>query len=88
MDWLRTRADKNGLLALPKASLSLVSTSGLQEGPSLPEGSVALVTDSLESQSWPQFSMETYRKHLKTSLLGHTVLYAEVTTSTMDLLQG
>ncbi|XP_040037876.2 biotin--protein ligase isoform X1 [Gasterosteus aculeatus] len=88
VDWLRTRADKNGLLALPKASLSLVSTSGLQEGPSLPEGSVALVTDSLESQSWPQFSMETYREHLKTSLLGHTVLYAEVTTSTMDLLQG
>ncbi|KAL6099216.1 hlcs [Pungitius sinensis] len=88
VDWLRTRADQNGLLTLPKASLSLVSTLRLQDGPSLPEGSVALVTDSLGSQSWPQFSMETYREHLKTSVLGHTVLYAEVTTSTMDLLQG
>ncbi|KAM8897237.1 biotin--protein ligase isoform 2-T2 [Spinachia spinachia] len=88
LDWLRTRADQNGLITLPKASLSLVSTLGLQDGPSLPEGSVALVTDSLGSQNWPQFNVETYREHLKTSLLGHTVLYAEVTTSTMDLLQG
>ncbi|XP_031727425.1 LOW QUALITY PROTEIN: biotin--protein ligase [Anarrhichthys ocellatus] len=88
VDWLRTRADQNGLLTLSKASFSLVSSSELQDGPSLPEGSVALVTNSLESQSWPQFSMETYRENLKTSLLGHTLLYAEVATSTMDLLQG
>ncbi|XP_068577396.1 biotin--protein ligase isoform X1 [Cebidichthys violaceus] len=88
VDWLRTRADQNGLLTLSKASFSLVSSSELRDGPSLPEGSVALVTDSLESQSWPQFSMETYRENLKTGLLGHTLLYAEVATSTMDLLQG
>ncbi|XP_034405713.1 biotin--protein ligase isoform X1 [Cyclopterus lumpus] len=88
VDWLRTHADENGLLALSKASLSLVSSSELQDGPSLPAGSLALVTDSSESHSWPQFSMETYRENLKTSLLGHTVLYAEVATSTMDLLQG
>nr|XP_033496928.1 biotin--protein ligase-like [Epinephelus lanceolatus] len=66
----------------------MVSCSELQDGPSLPEGSLALVTNSSESQSWAQFNMETYSKNLKTSLLGHTLLYAEVVTSTMDLLQG
>ncbi|XP_056298565.1 biotin--protein ligase isoform X1 [Pseudoliparis swirei] len=88
VDWLRTRADPNGLISLSKASLLLVSSSELQDSPSLPGSSLALVTDSSESQSSPQFSMETYRENLKTSLLGHTVLYAEVATSTMDLLQG
>ncbi|XP_031166802.1 biotin--protein ligase isoform X1 [Sander lucioperca] len=88
LNWLQTRADQNGLLTLSKASLRMLSSSELQDGPSLPEGSLALVTNSSESQSWPHFSMETYSKNLKTSLLGHTVLYAEMVTSTMDLLQG
>lgn len=86
LKWLQTRADQNGVLTLSKASLRMVSCS--QEGPSLPDGSLALVTNSSESQSWDQFSMETYSRNLKTSLLGHTLLYAEVVTSTMDLLQG
>ncbi|XP_051242345.1 biotin--protein ligase isoform X1 [Dicentrarchus labrax] len=86
--WLHTRADQNGLLKLPKASLRMVSCSEHQDGPSLPDSSLALITDSSESQSWAQFSMETYSKNLKTNLLGRTVLYAEVTTSTMDLLEG
>ncbi|XP_029304540.1 biotin--protein ligase isoform X2 [Cottoperca gobio] len=88
LTWLQTHADQNGLLTLSKASLALVSCSELQDGPSLPEGSLALVTNSSESQSWPQFSMEIYSKNLKSSLLGHTLLYAEVLTSTMDLMQG
>ncbi|XP_049447453.1 biotin--protein ligase isoform X1 [Epinephelus fuscoguttatus] len=88
LNWLLTRADQNGLVTLSKASFRMVSCSELQDGPSLPEGSLALVTNSSESQSWAQFSMETYSKNLKTSLLGHTLLYAEVVTSTMDLLQG
>ncbi|XP_023260538.1 biotin--protein ligase isoform X1 [Seriola lalandi dorsalis] len=86
--WAETRADQNGLLTLSKTSLKMVSFSQLQDGPLLPEGSLALVTDSSESQSWAQFSMETYSKNLKTSLLGHTLLYAEITTSTMDMLEG
>ncbi|XP_074466899.1 biotin--protein ligase isoform X1 [Sebastes fasciatus] len=86
--WLQTRVDQSGLLTLSKASLMMVTCSELQDGPSLPDGSLALVTNSSESQSWAQFSMETYSENLKTSLLGHTLLYAEVVTSTMDLLQG
>ncbi|XP_044078365.1 biotin--protein ligase isoform X3 [Siniperca chuatsi] len=88
LKWLQTHADENGLLTLSKASLRMVSCSELQDCPLLPEGSLALVTNSSESQSWAQFSMETYTKNLKTSLLGRTLLYAEVVTSTMDLLEG
>lgn len=54
----------------------------------LPDGSLALVTDSPECQSPEKFSMETYGKNLKSSLLGNTVLYAEVATSTMELFEG
>uniref|UniRef100_A0A3Q0T2Y1 Holocarboxylase synthetase n=1 Tax=Amphilophus citrinellus TaxID=61819 RepID=A0A3Q0T2Y1_AMPCI len=88
LKWLQTRAEHNGVLTLSKTSLRMVSCSELQDGPVLPKGALALVTDSSETQSWAHFSMETYSKNLKTSLLGHTVLFAEVVTSTMDLLEG
>ncbi|KAM7398666.1 hypothetical protein PAMA_006530 [Pampus argenteus] len=88
LKWLQTCVAKNGLLMLSKASLRPVSCCELQKGPPLPDGSLALVTDSSESQSWEHFSMETYRKNLKTSVLGRTLLYAEVVMSTMDLLEG
>ncbi|MBN3297921.1 BPL1 ligase, partial [Amia calva] len=35
-----------------------------------------------------QFSLDTYTCNLQTRTLGHTVLYAEVTPTTMDLLEG
>ncbi|XP_041865325.1 biotin--protein ligase isoform X2 [Melanotaenia boesemani] len=88
LKWAQSKADQNANLTFPKASFRILSGSDLQGGPPLPEGSLALVTDSTESQDWAQFSMETYRKHLKTSQLGHTLLYAEVVSSTMDLLEG
>ncbi len=88
LKWLQTRADQNGLLTLSKASLRMVSCSELQDGNLLTEGPLALVINSSEFQSWAQFSMETYSKNLKTTLLGRTLLYAEVVTSTMDLLEG
>lgn len=88
LKWAETRADQNGLLTLSKTSLKMVSSAELHDGHPLPEGSVPLVTDSSDSQTGTQFSMETYSKNLKTSLLGHTLLYAEIVTSTMDLLDG
>lgn len=88
LKWLLARADQNGLLTLSKAYLRMMPSSELQDGLLLPEGSPALVTDSSESQGWVQFCMETYSKNLKTSLLGHTLLYADVATSTMDLIEG
>lgn len=88
MKWLQTRAEKNGLLTLPKTCLKVVSNCELQNGPLLPESCVTLLTDSKEAQRWELFNMETYSKNLKTRVLGRTVLYAEVVTSTMDLLEG
>uniref|UniRef100_A0AAX7T2M5 BPL/LPL catalytic domain-containing protein n=1 Tax=Astatotilapia calliptera TaxID=8154 RepID=A0AAX7T2M5_ASTCA len=88
LKWLQAHAEHNGVLTLSKASLVMMSGSDLQDALLLPEGSVALVTNSAESQSWAHFSMETYSKNLKTKLLGHTVLFAEIVTSTMDLLEG
>ncbi|XP_054873360.1 biotin--protein ligase isoform X3 [Amphiprion ocellaris] len=88
LKWLHTHADGDGVLTISKASLRLASNLEFQDGPLLPEGSLALLTDSSDSQSWPQFSMEIYSKNLKTNLLGHTLLFAEVVTSTMDLLEG
>lgn len=88
LKWLETHTDQKGLLTLFKPSLKMVSCSELQDGSVMCEGPLLLVTDFSWSESWPQFSMETYRKNLQTKLLGHTVLYAEVVTSTMDLLEG
>ncbi|XP_076017504.1 biotin--protein ligase isoform X2 [Genypterus blacodes] len=88
MRWLHTRVDQKGLLNLPKMSLRMVSLSGLQDDPMLPNGCLPLVTDSSELHSCNQFSMQTYRENLKTSILGRILLYAEVVTSTMDMLEG
>ncbi|KAM4620668.1 biotin--protein ligase isoform 2-T2 [Polymixia lowei] len=88
LKWLHIHVDKEGLLKLSKAPLRLVSNAELQDGPILPVGSLALVTDPPESLSWEHFSMETYSKHLQTRLLGHTLFYADVTPTTMDLLEG
>ncbi|CAK6977316.1 biotin--protein ligase isoform X1 [Scomber scombrus] len=88
LKWLQTRADENGLLMLSKTCLRVVSYCELQNGPLLPESCLALVTDSEESQRWELFNMETYSRNLKTRVLGRTLLYADVVTSTMDLLEG
>uniref|UniRef100_A0A8C7X0M3 Holocarboxylase synthetase n=1 Tax=Oryzias sinensis TaxID=183150 RepID=A0A8C7X0M3_9TELE len=88
MKWLQTKSNQNAEFKISKTSFRLVSSSEVNEGPVSAEGSLALITNSTGSQEWPHFSFETYRKHLKSSLLGNTVLYAEVTTSTMDLLEG
>ncbi|XP_060941960.1 biotin--protein ligase isoform X3 [Limanda limanda] len=88
LKWLETQADQNGSLTLSKHSLRMVSCSELQDGSYLHEGSLDLVTDSSESQTWAEFRMETYRENLQTSLLGHTLFYTEMASSTMDLLEG
>ncbi|KAI3373381.1 hypothetical protein L3Q82_021930, partial [Scortum barcoo] len=88
LKWLQTHADQNGFLTLSKTSLRIVSSSELKADHLLAEGSLPLVINSSESQSWTQFSMDIYSKNLKTNQLGRTLLYAEVVTSTMDLLEG
>ncbi|KAJ7996983.1 hypothetical protein DPEC_G00224190 [Dallia pectoralis] len=89
LKWLHTQVDKEGLLKSSKASLKVVSGEELQAGPPiLPKGTLALVTDPPEAQSCESFSLHTYIQHLETRRLGHTLLYAHVTPTTMDLLEG
>ncbi|KAM9846631.1 biotin--protein ligase [Aulostomus maculatus] len=85
---LQRHADQNGLVTSFKTSFRIMSCSDLQNSHVLPDSSLPLFTDTPEPQSWEHFCMETYSKNLKTSVLGHTLLYAEVVTSTMDLLEG
>ncbi|XP_072303087.1 biotin--protein ligase isoform X2 [Eucyclogobius newberryi] len=84
--WLKDQADDTGLLRLPKVSLRLVSSSEAESDP--PEGLVSLVWDSAEAPCPQHFSLQTYQSHLRSRLLGRTLLYAEVVSSTMDLLDG
>ncbi|KAM9728585.1 biotin--protein ligase isoform 1-T1 [Menidia menidia] len=88
LNWLQARADQSADLTFPKASFRLVSPSKAGDAGLPPGGRLALVTDSTETSDWPEFSLETYRKNLRTSHLGQVLLYAEVVTSTMDLLEG
>lgn len=88
LEWLKSRVDQNGLLTFSKAFLRMVSWSELQAGSVHPDGQLALVVAADEPQQLPHFCLETYSKNLKTDVLGHTLLYAEVATSTMDLLEG
>ncbi|XP_041720594.1 biotin--protein ligase isoform X2 [Coregonus clupeaformis] len=89
LKWLYTQVDKEGLLKSSKAFLKVIPSAELQAGPPLlPKGTLALVTDPPEAQSWEQFSLQTYSQHLETRTLGRTLLYAQVTPTTMDLLEG
>ncbi|KAG7483610.1 hypothetical protein MATL_G00040190 [Megalops atlanticus] len=85
LKWLRTQVDGEGQLKSPKVTLRVVSSAEPQPG--LPEGTLDLVTEPPEVVS-EQFSLETYSLNLHTSTLGRSLLYAEVTPTTMDLLEG
>ncbi|KAL4608729.1 biotin-protein ligase isoform X1 [Arapaima gigas] len=83
--WLRTQVDSEGMLRSPKLSLKLVSCADAQVP--LPEGMLAMVTDPPEALS-EHFSLQTYSLHLHSRTLGRSLLFAETTSSTMDLLEG
>lgn len=66
----------------------MVSSPEPQAGGVGPQGPLALVVSPQDSQKLAHFCLETYRQNLQTDLLGRTLLYAEVATTTMDLLEG
>ncbi|XP_007540334.2 biotin--protein ligase, partial [Poecilia formosa] len=82
LKFLHKRADEDAIVRFSKTSFRVVSSPEPHEGPL---DCLSLVT---ESQEMTQFVMETYCTNLKTNHLGNTLLYAEVTTSTMNLLEG
>ncbi|XP_047234777.1 biotin--protein ligase isoform X3 [Girardinichthys multiradiatus] len=82
---LQTRTDERSIIQFSKASFRIESSPEPHEGPLLSKDYLPLVT---ESQDMTQFVMETYCKNLKTNHLGNILLYTEVATSTMNLLEG
>ncbi|KAI5099886.1 biotin--protein ligase [Silurus meridionalis] len=83
--WLREHVDDKGTLRSQKTCLRVIW--GQEELSELGSGELALHTEAPEIFS-EHFSMETYRQHLQSQRLGHTLLYTDVTPTTMDLLEG
>ncbi|XP_041877237.1 biotin--protein ligase [Corvus kubaryi] len=85
LKWLEGNVDAEGLRASSKVSLKFVSCceSKVEVTPSL----MPVVTE-MGSFSSEHFSLKTYQEHLQTKKLGKILLFTEVTTTTMDLLDG
>lgn len=85
MQWLARHVDPEGVIKSSKLSLKFVSsyTSEAEITPS----SIPVVTDP-EGFSSEHFNLETYRQNLQSTRLGRVILFAEVTSTTMSLLDG
>lgn len=85
MQWLQKHVDPEGVIRSSKLSLKFISsyTSEIEITPS----AIPVVTDT-ESFSSENFDFEIYRQNLKTRKLGKVILFAEVTPTTMSLLDG
>ncbi|NXW53117.1 BPL1 ligase, partial [Eurystomus gularis] len=85
LKWLEGNVDAEGLRASSKVSLKFVSSceSKMEITPSL----MPVITE-MGSFSSEHFSLKTYQQNLQTKKLGKILLFAEVTTTTMNLLDG
>ncbi|NXQ52616.1 BPL1 ligase, partial [Anthoscopus minutus] len=85
LKWLEGNVDAEGLRASSKVSLKFVSSceSKGEVTPSL----VPVITE-MGSFSSEHFSLKNYQQHLQTKKLGKILLFTEVTTTTMNLLDG
>ncbi|XP_044607058.1 biotin--protein ligase isoform X1 [Equus asinus] len=85
MQWLGKRVDPEGVIQSSKVSLKFVSsyTSEIEITPA----AIPVVTD-VEAFSSENFNLDIYRQNLQTKQLGKVILFAEVTPTTMSLLDG
>ncbi|KAM6222690.1 biotin--protein ligase [Rhynchocyon petersi] len=85
LQWLGKNMDPKGVIKSGKLSLEFVPsyTSDIEITPS----SIPVVTDS-KGFSSENFSLEIYQQNLKTEHLGKIILFAEVTPTTMNVLDG
>ncbi|XP_073770394.1 biotin--protein ligase isoform X1 [Danio rerio] len=84
--WLRAQVCvSGGVVRLPECVLKVCWSA--QECVEVCDGELVLHTDPPACFS-ELFSLQTYTHHLQTQRLGRTVLYTDVTSSTMDLLDG
>ncbi|XP_004697389.1 biotin--protein ligase isoform X1 [Echinops telfairi] len=85
MQWLETHVGPEGVITSSKCSLKFVSS--CPPDTEITPSSLPVVTDS-EHFSSEHFDLEIYRHNLQTQHLGKTILFAEVTSTTMTLLEG
>ncbi|KAM4700048.1 biotin--protein ligase isoform 1-T3 [Discoglossus pictus] len=85
LQWIQTRANKDGLIKSSKMSLKVCSA---VEPDMVISSSLAPLITGAESVSSEDFSLEEYRESLHTEKLGKIVLFADVTTTTFSLLEG
>ncbi|NXK49256.1 BPL1 ligase, partial [Chauna torquata] len=85
LKWLEENVNAEGLIESSKVSLKFVSSceSKMEITPSL----MSVVTET-ESFSSEHFNLEMYQQNLQTKKLGKIILFTEVTTTTMNLLDG
>ncbi|NXV92069.1 BPL1 ligase, partial [Calonectris borealis] len=85
LKWLEGSVDAEGLRASSTVSLKFVSSceSKMEITPSL----MPVITQ-MGSFSSEHFSLKTYQQNLQTKKLGKILLFTEVTTTTMNLLDG
>ncbi|XP_058040511.1 biotin--protein ligase [Ahaetulla prasina] len=85
LELLRRNMITEGLITSSKVSLKFVSscTENMEITPLL----IPVVTDT-EAFSSENFSFERYKQNLDTRILGKIVLFSEVTSTTMNLLDG
>ncbi|XP_036098901.1 biotin--protein ligase isoform X2 [Molossus molossus] len=85
MQWLEKCVDAGGVITSSKLSLKFVPsyTSEIEVTPT----SLPVVTDTMAFSS-EHFNLEIYRENLQTKQLGKVILFAEVTSTTMNLLDG
>uniref|UniRef100_A0A8C5MAP3 Holocarboxylase synthetase n=1 Tax=Leptobrachium leishanense TaxID=445787 RepID=A0A8C5MAP3_9ANUR len=85
LQWIESRKDKDDLIKSSKLSLKVCSTQLLDMAIS---PSLAPLIIGNEEVLFEDFDLEMYRENLQTEKLGKAVLFAEVTTSTFNLLDG
>ncbi|XP_053420682.1 biotin--protein ligase isoform X3 [Nycticebus coucang] len=85
MQWLGKHVGPEGVIKSSKLSLKFVSsrTSEIEITPSF----IPVITDT-ETFSSENFNLEIYRQNLQTKRFGKIILFAEVTPTTMSLLDG
>ncbi|XP_035171645.1 biotin--protein ligase isoform X1 [Oxyura jamaicensis] len=85
LKWLEENVNAEGLIESSKVSLKFVSSceSKMETTPSL----MSVVTE-MGNFSSEHFSLEMYQQNLQTKKLGKILLFTEVTTTTMNLLDG
>ncbi|XP_060626331.2 biotin--protein ligase [Anolis sagrei] len=85
LEWLEANVNAAGLITSSKVSLKFVSSCSMET--EITPSFMPVITEMKDFSS-VNFSLDRYKQNLHTQNLGKVVLFTEVTSSTMDLLDG